>query len=163
MTIDVQEWRQKGLKVVELNRQINSLEKVNLTMQADIKELRQEIKDLHKELRQAKELNAEEYFSTIGKRPVKEQIVKLVLRYYNITLEEVRGDYKGTTLVDIRKVMIYLLREHTVLSFADIGKVINRDHANCLHHYKNIQHQKPDYEDVITFVEDQLKQKMIDI
>lgn len=55
-----------------------------------------------------------------------------VCEYYGVTFEEIAGTTKPGNIVRARHVFCYLAYKLTKQTFAQIGKLINRDHATVL-------------------------------
>ena len=62
-----------------------------------------------------------------------ERILTFVSQKYGIPTEDIIGKRKTDAIATARQVAIYLLRELTEMSFANIGKVFNRDHSTVIH------------------------------
>lgn len=61
-----------------------------------------------------------------------ERILTFVSQKYGIPTEDIIGKRKTDAIASARQVAIYLLRELTDMSFANIGKVFNRDHSTVV-------------------------------
>lgn len=61
-----------------------------------------------------------------------ERILTFVSQKYGIPTEDIIGKRKTDAIASARQVAIYLLREFTDMSFANIGKVFNRDHSTVV-------------------------------
>ena len=61
-----------------------------------------------------------------------ERILTFVSQKYGIPTEDIIGKRKTDAIATARQVAIYLLRELTEMSFANIGKVFNRDHSTVV-------------------------------
>ncbi len=61
-----------------------------------------------------------------------EKILTFVSQKYGIPTEDIIGKRKTDAIASARQVAIYLLRELTDMSFANIGKVFNRDHSTVV-------------------------------
>ena len=57
---------------------------------------------------------------------------KNLMKKYGIPTEDIIGKRKTDAIATARQVAIYLLRELTEMSFANIGKVFNRDHSTVV-------------------------------
>jgi len=53
---------------------------------------------------------------------------------FNITLKEIRGKSRVSDINIRRKLLIYILRRVFQLTSKKVGLLVNRDHANVLHH-----------------------------
>lgn len=67
---------------------------------------------------------------------MKEKIIKAVEKEYGITLAEIQQKSRKRHLTDVRMVLSYLLRKHTVFSLERIGLITNRHYATVLHNVK---------------------------
>jgi chromosomal replication initiator protein len=69
-----------------------------------------------------------------------EQIIQAVARFHNVKALDLRGSSRINRLVRPRQIAIYLIREHTDLSFPDIGRIIgNRDHSTIQYACRKIK------------------------
>lgn len=74
--------------------------------------------------------------------PSVDEIVSVVSSFYNLKPADLRGTRRLKQIVRPRHVAMFLIREHTELSFPDIGRVFgNRDHATVQHAVKKIRAQ----------------------
>lgn len=64
---------------------------------------------------------------------MKSVIIRNVLSYYDVTIEDVQSRNRQRQLVSIRRNIARLLREYTGLSLSEIGDVVGRDHSNVMH------------------------------
>jgi chromosomal replication initiator protein len=60
-------------------------------------------------------------------------VLQAVVRYFGVTLDDLRGKARHKEIVMPRQVAMYVLREDTRLSTPEIGKLLNRDHTTVLH------------------------------
>jgi chromosomal replication initiator protein len=68
------------------------------------------------------------------------QILQGVCRYYQVEAEAVRGKSRGREIAWPRQVAMYLMREETSESLAQIGTELGgRDHTTILHGWKNVR------------------------
>ena len=73
-----------------------------------------------------------------GAEPVNitvDKIFTAVFRKYNISKEDLIGPKRNKEIASARHVAIYLIREMTEMSFPNISKVFNRDHATIMSSY----------------------------
>ena len=62
------------------------------------------------------------------------RIQEVVSQIYEVGLEDLRGKIRTNAVALPRQVAMYLMREHTGLSFSDIGRELgNRDHTTVMH------------------------------
>jgi chromosomal replication initiator protein len=75
-----------------------------------------------------------------NKEPAPEEIQKLVSKYFNIKLSDLKGKKKNNTVVLPRQIAMYIIRKTTSLSFPDIGDLFGgRDHSTVIHSIKKIE------------------------
>ena len=73
-----------------------------------------------------------------GAEPVNitvDKIFTAVFRKYGISKEDLIGPKRNKEIANARHVAIYLIREMTEMSFPNISKVFNRDHATIMSSY----------------------------
>ena len=74
------------------------------------------------------------------KRITIERIIKTVSEFYNIDIEEIKGDKRSKSVAEARQIAIYLTRNLTNLSLKEIGNDFgNRDHSTILHSFNKIE------------------------
>ncbi len=62
------------------------------------------------------------------------RIQEVVSQIYEVGLDDLRGKIRTNAVALPRQVAMYLMREHTGLSFSDIGRELgNRDHTTVMH------------------------------
>jgi chromosomal replication initiator protein len=62
------------------------------------------------------------------------RIQEVVAQIYEVGLDDLRGKIRTNAVALPRQVTMYLMREHTGLSFSDIGRELgNRDHTTVMH------------------------------
>jgi chromosomal replication initiator protein len=89
-----------------------------------------------------------------------DQIIKTVARIHNVKTSDITGPSHQKRLVRPRHIAIYLIREHTDLSFPDIGRVIGgRDSATVQYAYRRItelRQKDPDMQAILELLEKNL-------
>jgi chromosomal replication initiator protein len=70
--------------------------------------------------------------------PGHDEIIKTVATFYNIKLGDLLGTRRLKTLVRPRHVAMWLVRNHTELSFPEMGRAFKRDHATVQHGVRKI-------------------------
>jgi chromosomal replication initiator protein len=70
--------------------------------------------------------------------PNAEDIIRSVADFYNIKVGDLKGDRRLKQLVRPRHVAMWMVRKHTELSFPEIGRVFDRDHATVQHACKKV-------------------------
>ena len=70
------------------------------------------------------------------------RILVEVAAVFEVGVEELRGESRVKWLADARHTAMYLIREHTNLSFPDIGRVFNRGHATVIHACQKVAREK---------------------
>ena len=74
------------------------------------------------------------------KRITQERIIRTVSDFYNIDIEEIKGDKRSKSVVEARQIAIYLARNLTNLSLKEIGNGFGkRDHSTILHSFNKIE------------------------
>ena len=67
---------------------------------------------------------------------MKEKIIQTVCKIWNVSLDDVCGRGRKQDIVYTRMTIAYFLRQHTILSTTEIGRLINRDHSSIVHYLK---------------------------
>lgn len=66
--------------------------------------------------------------------PSPTRVIQVVAEYHQVTPEDLQGPRRSRDLAFARQIAMYLLRQETTLSLADIGKELGgRDHSTVLH------------------------------
>ena len=73
--------------------------------------------------------------------PTAEDIIRAVAEVYNIKVQDLKGDRRHKQLVRPRHVAMWMVRKNTDLSFPEIGRVFERDHATVQHAVKKIEEE----------------------
>ena len=74
------------------------------------------------------------------KRITIERIIKTVSEFYDIDIEEIKGDKRSKSVAQARQIAIYLTRKLTNLSLKEIGNNFGkRDHSTILHSFNKIE------------------------
>ncbi|MED5370066.1 MAG: chromosomal replication initiator protein DnaA [Myxococcota bacterium] len=69
-----------------------------------------------------------------------ERVMQVVARYFNIRVGELKGQRKLKGIVLPRQIAMFIAREHTDLSFPDLGRAFGgRDHSTVQHACKKIK------------------------
>lgn len=61
-----------------------------------------------------------------------EKIITYVSQKYNVPFEDIVGKRKTDAIASARQIAVFLLREMTDMSHANVGKVFNRDHSTVV-------------------------------
>tara|TARA_R110000765_G_scaffold170933_1_gene275922 strand:- start:8 stop:391 length:384 start_codon:yes stop_codon:yes gene_type:complete len=61
------------------------------------------------------------------------KIIEKVSNFFNVTSEEVLTGGRGKKIVEARQWLMLLFRFEFRLGYVEIGKLVNRDHATCIH------------------------------
>lgn len=86
-----------------------------------------------------------------GAEPVNvtvDKIFSAIYRKYGITKEELTGKKRTKEIANARHITIYLIRELTEMSYPNIGKLFERDHATIMSSFNTITHKNytdPDF------------------
>ncbi len=82
-----------------------------------------------------------------GAEPVSvtvEKIYSAVYKKYDIKKEDLLSQKRNKEIADARHIAIYLIREITEMSYPNIGKLFDRDHATIISSYSKIQRKITD-------------------
>jgi chromosomal replication initiator protein len=72
------------------------------------------------------------------------RILEVVAQVYELSLDDLRSKTRTNAIALPRQVAMHLMREHTGLSFSDIGRDLgNRDHTTVMYGCEKIQSQLP--------------------
>lgn len=71
-----------------------------------------------------------------------EVIIKLIMRETGVTLDALKGNYRGRDVVDARALGMYFMRKYTNLSLYWIGEYFNKHHATVIHAMRKIEDLK---------------------
>jgi chromosomal replication initiator protein len=89
-----------------------------------------------------------------------DQIIRTVARIHNVKTSDITGPSHQKRLVRPRHIAIYLIREHTDLSFPDIGRAIGgRDSATVQYAYRRVtelRQKDPDMQAILELLEKNL-------
>ena len=87
-----------------------------------------------------------------------EDIQGLVCKHYGIGLDQIRGRRRTSLVAEARQVAMYLARQLTDLSLADIGgRFGKRDHSTVLHSCEKIRGQIGENAELRRFVDESLE------
>lgn len=80
-----------------------------------------------------------DFIKVENKEPTPEEIQKLVAKYFNIKVSDLKGKKKNNTVVLPRQIAMYIIRKKTSFSFPEIGDVFGgKDHSTVIHSIKKI-------------------------
>ena len=68
-----------------------------------------------------------------------DKIFSSIFKHYNIHREDIVGTRRTKDIAFARHVAVYLIRSITEMSYPNIGKIFNRDHASIMSSYKVIE------------------------
>ena len=68
-----------------------------------------------------------------------DKIFAAIFKRYNIHREDILGTRRTKDVAFARHVSIYLIRSITDMSYPNIGKIFNRDHATVMSSYESIK------------------------
>lgn len=92
------------------------------------------------------------------KEPSPEEIQKIVSKYFNIKVSDLKGKKKNNAVVVPRQIAMYLIRKTTSLSFPEIGDLFGgKDHSTVIHSIKKIDSLYKENQQIKNSVESILK------
>ena len=65
-------------------------------------------------------------------------ILRRIAGCYGLTVNELLADDRTYPLVEWRQIAMYLCRQHTALSYKDLGVLFRRDHTTVIHGVQTI-------------------------
>ena len=85
-------------------------------------------------------------------------ILRHIAAHYGFTVNEILDDNREMPLVEYRQIAMYLCRQHTALSYPDLGVLFRRDHTTVVHgvqtiggtHSKRVKTEVQEVDDMIT-------------
>lgn len=86
-----------------------------------------------------------------GAEPVNVTVDKIfssIYRKYGVPKEELTGKKRNKEIANARHICIYLIRELTEMSYPNIGKIFDRDHATIMSSFNTVTHKNytdPDF------------------
>lgn len=81
-----------------------------------------------------------DFIKVENKEPAPEEIQKIVSKYFNIKISDLKGKKKNNTVVLPRQIAMYIIRKTTSLSFPEIGDLFGgKDHSTVIHSIKKIE------------------------
>ncbi|MEN1680290.1 MAG: helix-turn-helix domain-containing protein [Planctomycetota bacterium] len=76
--------------------------------------------------------------------PPLKDILRVTARYHQVPLRVLTSASRKQAVVTARAIAIYLARELTPLSYAQIGQALGgRDHTTIMHNYRRIAREMP--------------------
>ena len=67
-------------------------------------------------------------------------IIDMVSRYYNISVEDIKGKKRTANIAQARQVAMFITRDMTNLSLEDVGREFGgKDHTTVLHSIKKVE------------------------
>ena len=69
----------------------------------------------------------------ITMKATKEEVMKIVCNYYNLSQDELRSRTRTRPIARARQMYMYLARLYTTASYSQIGSLVDRDHATVLY------------------------------
>ena len=86
-----------------------------------------------------------------------EKVITYVSQKYNIPFEDIVGKRKTDAIASARQIAVFLLRELTDMSHANVGKVFNRDHSTVVSSVNKIKERMNDDPAFEAEIEDMMK------
>lgn len=81
-----------------------------------------------------------------------EFIIQIVCNKFDITYDEIQSKKRNSYLNIPRQIIMYLCRQYTSISLAELGKLLGRDHTTIMHGTENIKEKMesdPEMKDLI--------------
>jgi len=100
----------------------------------------QDIKGFNLELNEAENI-INKSIQIFSKKISDEQIIKAVVDFFNISIEDLLTKKRKKEIVEPRQIIVYLLRELLNMSYPYIGEKIGRDHTTAIHAYEKINQE----------------------
>lgn len=97
---------------------------------------------------------ADMYKEKTERIPTPEQIMEETSRYFNVTVDEIKGAKKTKQLVLARQTAMYLTRQITALSLNDIGEAFDRDHTTVLNSIRKVEAELPSSRELTQAIKD---------
>ena len=76
-----------------------------------------------------------------ARRVSDDQVLKAVVGFYNVQLEDLVGRSRKKEMVEPRQVAMYLLRDILRMSYPYIGEKLGRDHTTVIHSFEKINQE----------------------
>lgn len=70
-----------------------------------------------------------------------DQVLKAVMEFYNIQMDDLTGRSRKKEMVEPRQVCMYLLRDVLRMSYPYIGEKLGRDHTTVIHSFEKINQE----------------------
>jgi chromosomal replication initiator protein len=101
----------------------------------------------------------EQYYQNAITKPGFPQIVDMVSKHLNISIDEICGPSRKAPVVHARHITIFLTRRVTGDSWKHIGSMLgDRDHTSIMHGYQKIDDQMHNDRDLLGQVKGFMKQ-----
>jgi chromosomal replication initiator protein len=68
-------------------------------------------------------------------------VIALVARHFNLRVRDLRSSSRSRRITVPRQVAMYLLRQHSQLSFPEIGRRFDRHHTTAMHSFYRVQEE----------------------
>lgn len=88
-----------------------------------------------------------------------DKIIRIVVEFTGITVDQMIGNGKNAHVSDSRFIMWRMLRRFTKLTLMDIGQMFRRDHTSIMYGVQRCEDlisTEPSFRDKIRFIESQL-------
>lgn len=76
------------------------------------------------------------------------RVTELICNYFNVTLDELKSKRRLKNITDARHWIIYILYNYNKMTLAQIGRILNKNHATCIHAIRRIEAQSEIYPDI---------------
>lgn len=74
-----------------------------------------------------------------GKISESARIIDIVVKEFNLSLNELMGVRRFRSIVYPRQICMYLIKRNTHLSLTQIGKIFGKDHTSVIHSCNSIR------------------------
>lgn len=91
----------------------------------------------------------------------KDKILKEVLNNTEFTLDQLKGRKRTDDIVQVRQMFFYLCNKFTDLTWTNIGKTLNRTHANVIYavdkRVPDLMRRKQDYKQKVLSLQNKIE------
>lgn len=76
------------------------------------------------------------------KRKTAREIIVEVAEEYQVTVKDILSIRRNNNIVEARHECVWRIKNETMLSFPQMGKIMNRDHSSLVHAYHKMRDRK---------------------